>query len=109
MSRVDEFDWASFSEAWNVDVKASFLLIKEALTLPLSPGSSVVVVSSGAAMDGSPLSGGYAGAKRMQWFLADYAQKVSNTKKLGSAFSPCCRGPSREQRSVQALRRHTAR
>jgi NAD(P)-dependent dehydrogenase (short-subunit alcohol dehydrogenase family) len=86
MGRVDEFDWESFSEAWNVDVKASFLLIKQALTLPLAPGSTVVVVSSGAAIDGSPLSGGYAGAKRMEWLLADYAQKVSDAKKLGIRF-----------------------
>jgi len=86
MDRVDEFDWKSFSEAWNVDVKAAFLLVKQALTLPLAPGSIVVVVSSGAAIDGSPLSGGYAGAKRMEWFLADYAQKVSDAKKLGIRF-----------------------
>ena len=86
MGRVDEFNWESFSEAWNVDVKASFLLIKQALTLPLAPGSTVVVVSSGAAIAGSPLSGGYAGAKRMEWLLADYAQKVSDAQKLGIRF-----------------------
>jgi hypothetical protein len=83
MGRVDEFDWESFSAAWNGDLKASFLLVKEALTLPLRPGSTVVLVSSGAAIDGSQLSGGYAGAKRMQWFLAGYAQKVSDAKRLG--------------------------
>lgn len=83
MARVDEFDWESFSEAWNGDLKASFHVVKSALTLPLRPGSTVVLVSSGAALDGSPLSGGYAGAKRMQWFLASYAQKVSDAKKLG--------------------------
>jgi NADP-dependent 3-hydroxy acid dehydrogenase YdfG len=83
MGRVDEFDWESFSAAWNGDVKASFLLVKQALTLPLRPGSTVVIVSSGAAIDGSQLSGGYAGAKRMQWFLAGYAQKASDAKKLG--------------------------
>jgi NAD(P)-dependent dehydrogenase (short-subunit alcohol dehydrogenase family) len=83
MRRIDEFDWESFSEAWNGDLKASFLFVKHALTLPLRPGSTVVLVSSGAAIDGSPLSGGYAGAKRMQWFLAAYAQKVSDAKKLG--------------------------
>jgi NAD(P)-dependent dehydrogenase (short-subunit alcohol dehydrogenase family) len=86
MGRVDEFDWESFSEAWNVDVKASFLLVKQALTLPLHPGSTVVLVSSGAAIEGSPLSGGYAGAKRMEWLLASYAQKVSDSKKLGIRF-----------------------
>ena len=83
MARVDEFDWESFSETWNGDLKASFLFIQQALTLPLAPGSSVVLVSSGAAIGGSWLSGGYAGAKRMQWWLADYAQKVSDEKKLG--------------------------
>jgi hypothetical protein len=57
--------------------------MKQALTLPLPPGSTVVVVSSGAAIHGSPLSGGYAGAKRMQWLLAGYAQRVSDAKKLG--------------------------
>jgi NAD(P)-dependent dehydrogenase (short-subunit alcohol dehydrogenase family) len=86
MGRLDEFDLESFSAAWDVDVKAAFLLIKQALTLPLAPGSTVVVVSSGAAIDGSPLSGGYAGAKRMEWLLADYAQKVSDAKELGIRF-----------------------
>jgi NAD(P)-dependent dehydrogenase (short-subunit alcohol dehydrogenase family) len=83
MGRLDELDWESFSETWNADTKASFVLLKQALTLPLRPGSTVVLVSSGAAIGGSPLSGGYAGAKRMQWFLAGYAQKVSDAKKLG--------------------------
>src|SRR5258708_3248438 len=83
MGRVDEFGWGSFSEALNGDLKASFHLVKQTLTLPLRPGSTVVSVSSGAAVDGSPLSGGYAGAKRMQLFLASYAQRVSDAKKLG--------------------------
>ena len=86
MGRIDELDWDSFSEAWNVDVKAAFLLVKFALTLPVAPGSVLVLISSGAAIDGSPLSGGYAGAKRMEWLLADYAQKVSNARKLGIRF-----------------------
>jgi len=83
MGGVDELDWESFSATWNADLKASFFLVKEALKLPLRPGSTVVLVSSGAAIGGSPASGGYAGAKRMQWFLAGYAQKVSEAKKLG--------------------------
>jgi len=45
-------------------------LLKAALTLPLAAGSTVAIVSSGAAVAGSTLSGGYAGAKRMQWFMA---------------------------------------
>lgn len=83
MGTFDELDWESFSEPWNGDLKSSFHFLKQALTLPLRPGSTMVVVSSGAAIQGSPLSGGYAGAKRMQWLLAAYAQKLSDAKQLG--------------------------
>jgi NAD(P)-dependent dehydrogenase (short-subunit alcohol dehydrogenase family) len=34
----------------------------------------VIVISSGAAVQGSPLSGGYAGAKATQRFITGYAQ-----------------------------------
>ena len=54
--------------------------------LPLAPGSLVVIVSSGASIGGSALSGGYAGAKRMQWFLAHYLQRESDALKLGIRF-----------------------
>lgn len=83
MGDVDALEWEAFSEAWNVDLRASFHFTKQALALPLAAGSSVVYLSSGAALGGSPLSGGYAGAKRMQWWLAAYAQKVSDARKLG--------------------------
>ena len=54
--------------------------------LPLKPGSRVLVVSSGAAVNGSPMSGGYGGAKRMLWFMAKYANGVSEQRKLGIRF-----------------------
>jgi hypothetical protein len=54
--------------------------------LPLKPGSRVLVGSSGAAQNGSPLSGGYGGAKRMLWFMAQYANGVSKQKVLGIRF-----------------------
>lgn len=83
MGGVHELDWDVFSEAWNTDLKASYLVVKYALTLPLPKGSTIVLVSSGAAVNGSFLSGGYAGAKRMQWLLAGYARKISEAKGLG--------------------------
>jgi NAD(P)-dependent dehydrogenase (short-subunit alcohol dehydrogenase family) len=86
MGTIDQFDWETFSAAWNADTQAAFHLLKAALTIPLAAGSTVAIVSSGAAVAGSPLSGGYAGAKRMQWFMADYAQDVSDAKKLGIRF-----------------------
>jgi NAD(P)-dependent dehydrogenase (short-subunit alcohol dehydrogenase family) len=86
MGTLDEFNWETFSIPWNADTQAAFHLLKAALTLPLAAGGTVAIVSSGAAVAGSPLSGGYAGAKRMQWFMTEYAQEVSNARKLGIRF-----------------------
>jgi NAD(P)-dependent dehydrogenase (short-subunit alcohol dehydrogenase family) len=86
MGRLDELSWEAFSSPWNADTKAAFHLLQAALALPLRAGSTVAVVSSGAAIAGSPLSGGYAGAKRMQWLMAEYAQEVSDAKKLDIRF-----------------------
>jgi NAD(P)-dependent dehydrogenase (short-subunit alcohol dehydrogenase family) len=86
MGTLDEFSWETFSIPWNADTQAAFHLLKAALALPLAAGGTVAIVSSGAAVAGSPLSGGYAGAKRMQWFMAEYAQEVSEAKKLGIRF-----------------------
>jgi hypothetical protein len=46
----------------------------------------VLIVSSGAGLAGSPLSGGYAGAKRMQMFLAAYLQRAADARELGIRF-----------------------
>src|SRR5262245_42262942 len=62
--------WETFSANWHTDVRIAFNWLREALLKPLPPGSRVVVVSSGAAINGSPASGGYAGAKATQRFLA---------------------------------------
>jgi hypothetical protein len=53
--------WETFSVNWHTDVKMAFTWLREAPLKPLPPGSQVVVVSSGAAINGSPASGGYAG------------------------------------------------
>jgi hypothetical protein len=78
MGPVHEQSWQQFSRNWNTDVHMTFAFGKEALLLPLAQGSVVVIISSGAAIGGSPLSGGYAGAKRTQWFLAHYLQQEAN-------------------------------
>ena len=62
------------------------MLSVTSLNVPLKPGSRVLVGSSGAAQNGSPLSGGYAGAKRMLWFMAQYANVVSDKLGLGIHF-----------------------
>lgn len=81
-----EMSWEQFSGTWENDVKGTFFFGREALLTPLKPGSTVVIVSSGAAVGGSPLSGGYAGAKRTQWFMGQYFQQESSQMKLGIRF-----------------------
>lgn len=84
---IHELSWQQFAANWDSDVKIAFQFCKAALTLPLSPGSSVVVIASGAALAGSPNSGGYAGAKRSQMFIANYSQKESDRLGLGLQFT----------------------
>jgi NAD(P)-dependent dehydrogenase (short-subunit alcohol dehydrogenase family) len=86
MGRLDQIIWADFSATWDTDVKAGLYWLQGALNLPLKPGSRALVASSGAAQNGSPLSGGYAGAKRMLWTMAKYANGVSQQKNLGIRF-----------------------
>ena len=86
MGRLDQISWADFTATWETDVKAGLYWLQAALNLPLKPGSRVLVVSSGAAVSGSPMSGGYGGAKRMLWFMAQYANGVSKQKVLGIRF-----------------------
>ncbi len=86
MARLDEVSWADFTATWETDVKAGLFWLQAALNLPLKPGSRVLVGSSGAAVNGSPMSGGYAGAKRMLWFMAKYANGVAGQKGLGIRF-----------------------
>jgi NAD(P)-dependent dehydrogenase (short-subunit alcohol dehydrogenase family) len=86
MGRLDQVSWADFTATWETDVKAGLYWMQAALKLPLRPASRVLVGSSGAAENGSPMSGGYAGAKRMLWFMANYANKIAEQKRLGIRF-----------------------
>jgi len=86
MSPLQEQTWESFSQNWSVDVAQAFHWIRHALRRPLAPGSSVIAMSSGAAVNGSPLSGGYAGAKAAVKFIADYAAVESERAGLGVSF-----------------------
>lgn len=84
---LHEQSWQQFSVNWEADVRIAFHFSKAALSLPLAAGSSVILISSGAALAGSPISGGYAGAKRTQLFIANYSQKESDRLGRGLRFS----------------------
>lgn len=83
---VQRHTWESFSRNWDVDVAHVFHWTREALLAPLPPGSTVVTLSSGAALFGSPLSGGYAGAKAAIRWLTGYAAEESARDGLGIRF-----------------------
>jgi NAD(P)-dependent dehydrogenase (short-subunit alcohol dehydrogenase family) len=79
--------WQTFSQNWQVDVQQVFHWTREALLRPLAPGSSVIAFSSGAVLAGSPLSGGYAGAKATIRYIMSYAAEESERSGLAVSFS----------------------
>jgi NAD(P)-dependent dehydrogenase (short-subunit alcohol dehydrogenase family) len=83
---LHEQSWQEFAVNWETDVKIAFHFLKAALSRPLPAGASVILISSGAALAGSPNSGGYSGAKRTQIFMANYSQKESDRLGLGLRF-----------------------
>jgi 3-oxoacyl-[acyl-carrier protein] reductase len=89
MRPLHEQTWETFSVNWQTDVRITFHWLREVLLEPLRPGSRVVVFSSGAALNpnGSPLSGGYAGAKATQRLITAYAQDEAKRAGLDITFT----------------------
>jgi 3-oxoacyl-[acyl-carrier protein] reductase len=89
MRPLQQQTWETFSVNWQTDVRIAFHWLREALLTPLRTGSRVVVFSSGAALNvgGSPLSGGYAGAKATQRFITLYAQEEAERAGLDITFT----------------------
>ncbi|HEX9334324.1 MAG TPA: SDR family oxidoreductase [Pseudonocardiaceae bacterium] len=86
MAPVHEQTWETFSRNWHIDTRHVFAWTKAALLEPLAPGSVVVAMSSGAALAGSPLSGGYASAKAAIRYLRGYAADESQRAGLDIRF-----------------------
>jgi len=82
---LHEHTWETFSRPWEVDTKLTFLWVRAVLRVNEGP-EHVVVFGSGAALFGSPLSGGYAGAKKMNAFIAEYANGVASRAKRSIRF-----------------------
>jgi NAD(P)-dependent dehydrogenase (short-subunit alcohol dehydrogenase family) len=87
MLPLQQQTWESFSVNWHTDVQISFHWLREALLRPLAPGSRAIVISSGAALNGSPLSGGYAGAKATQRYITAYAREEAERASLDISFT----------------------
>ncbi|CAN5490851.1 SDR family oxidoreductase [soil metagenome] len=83
---IQDQTWDGFSTNWHTDVRHAFEFTKAALRAPLAAGATVIAVSSGAARMGSPLGGGYAGAKATIGLISYYAQAESDRMSLGIRF-----------------------
>jgi NAD(P)-dependent dehydrogenase (short-subunit alcohol dehydrogenase family) len=92
MTPLHELCWEDFSKIWDVDVKAAFHWLQGAIHLPLPRGSRVIIGLSGAALNGSPLSGSYVGAKRMLWFMAHHANTIAKELNLDIHFQTIAPG-----------------
>ncbi len=83
---LNKLSWQEFAVNWETDVKIAFHFCKAALSRPLPVGASVILMAGSAALAGSPISGGYAGAKRTEIFMANFSQKESDRLGLGLRF-----------------------
>jgi NAD(P)-dependent dehydrogenase (short-subunit alcohol dehydrogenase family) len=86
MAALDEVAWESFERVWRTDVKATLHGFQAAFAAPMARGSSVLAMSSGAAIVGAPLSGSYAGAKWMIWLMARDANAIAQERGLSIRF-----------------------
>ena len=86
MGGLDELSWESFGRVWDNDVKATLHGIQAAIAAPMAKGSRVIVMSSGAALIGAPLSGSYAGAKWMIRLMARDANAIAESRGLAVRF-----------------------
>jgi NAD(P)-dependent dehydrogenase (short-subunit alcohol dehydrogenase family) len=83
---LSEIDWDTFNGNWNSDTRTSFNFLKAALKERLPSAATIVTITSGAMLNGSPISGPYAGAKKMQQFLSGYAQREAGRMGLNLRF-----------------------
>ncbi|MEV1170991.1 SDR family oxidoreductase [Nonomuraea sp. NPDC049784] len=83
LAPLHEQTWETFSRTWHADTRHVFAWVRAGLREPLAPGSVIVAMSSGAVLAGSPLSGGYAGAKAAIRYISRYAAEESKRTALG--------------------------
>lgn len=88
MMPLDQYGWEAFCAPWDTDVRLTFEWLRQLLRRPRANPRRAVVFSSGAALHGSPLSGGYAGAKQTQRYLCNYARREATMREL--PLTVCC-------------------
>ncbi len=88
MAPLEEQTWETLSRHWESDVAIAFTWLRAVLTTPPPSLRRVVVLSSGAALNGSPGSGGYAGAKStVRWLTSASAVASATARGLPVSFT----------------------
>ena len=110
LAPLHEQSWETFSVNWHTDVKMAFHWLGQVLRDPLRQGRRVIVFGSGAALHGSPLSGGYAGAKATERFVVRYAAEEADRAGLGISITELLpRLTPRTELGLPAVRAYAAR
>ncbi len=81
----------TFSANWNVDVAQAFHWTRQALRHPLAPGSTVIAMSSGAALGGITAQRRLREKRRRSDSLPITPPANRTWPEWGSASCPCCR------------------
>ncbi len=88
MAPLEEQTWETLSLHWDADVRLAFTWLRSILDAPPPSLRRVVVLSSGAALNGSPGSGGYAGAKStVRWLTTASAVSSASARGLPLTFT----------------------
>jgi NAD(P)-dependent dehydrogenase (short-subunit alcohol dehydrogenase family) len=98
MAPLHEYTREAFSAPWEQDVRIAFTGLGAVLRRPPAPGSVVVVLGSAASLEGSPSSGGYAGAKATVRHITAYARDHRSCgcwpdRSIGSPGHTCSTAP----------------
>ncbi len=86
MAPIEEHTFESLSLHWHHDVAIVFTWLQAVLTAPVPTVETVVTISSGAGVFGSPGSGGFAGAKATTRFLTEAAADSAGRLGIGTRF-----------------------
>ena len=104
---LHERSWEEFAVNWESDVKITVHFFKAALSRPLPAGSSVILISSGAALAGSPNSGGtrVPNARSFSWQTTVRRNRIVSGSACASSHlrRASCRTPSSESTRSRAI------
>jgi len=90
MRPLQHHTWDTFNRNWEVDVRQAFHWTREALLLPLAPQSTVIALSSGAALFGPRSAAAMPAPRQQSGSSPPTAPTNPRARDSASASSRCC-------------------